>query len=252
MSPSRFQGSWKVFPRLPPRIRESLTVRISARSSARQESGAIWSRVWSKRNFPLYALRRNTNSPTVAADAPRTQMRPLLPAPSRPQKICRICRTICRTIFRRATPYPTTQIRLSVAGICRIRKFGCDFLARVDPLAWRPLTAARCSMTAAWIFSVLTSYRSTKSRRFAACSMQHGKHYSFRTSQRLCPRTQTKTPPVSPGGVLHFARPSPPPAQRSARAGCKLTSAYATPFALKCASSFAHPSFAASALYVGR
>jgi hypothetical protein len=106
-------------------------------------------------------------------------------------------------------------------------------------------------VTAAWIISVLTSYRSTKSRRFAACSVQHGKHYSFPPTPRPA-RPQTKTPPVSPGGVLH----SPIHHRRARNAprgrGGKLNSVYATPLALKCASSFAQPSFAASALYVGR
>lgn len=110
---------------------------------------------------------------------------------------------------------------------------------------------ARCSMTAAWIISALTSYRSKKSRRFAACSMQHRKHYSPSRRRPLpaAPSYTNKNASHFTGRRFAFTHSSPPPALTPARWRASL---YATPFALKCASSFAHPSFAASALYVGR
>ena len=75
------------------------------------------------------------------------------------------CRNMSQTAF-----FAQPLLRQSEFATCRMSQ-----MSQVSPqraVRHQP-TAARCSMTAAWIISALTSYRPMKSRRFAACSMEN-------------------------------------------------------------------------------
>lgn len=82
------------------------------------EGRTLYARCTASSSRSAAQVLQDTNAPGFAY---------LRPAP----KISRICRAICRAIFRRARPYHTTQIPLSVARICRIRNAAVMVLPRL-------------------------------------------------------------------------------------------------------------------------